>query len=312
MRGRASSNDRFPSQIVVGIEDDPRSDDVLDAALALSRRFRAGLELVHAFPEALLSAPRADGLPPGTLDSAAELAIRSRLSTRTRTLLAALENEADPPRLQLLPGSPAAVLLERIETIGADLVVLGPHRHRRVLEQGSTTRTLLAEGPLGVWTQIGPWRPLEKILVPLDLSAESWRALEIARALAQGCGSRVIALHCFLVPTLGSEPLGDAPYPAVGHQTLEGLREASRVEFERAIEGFDWGGVGYERRFEEGDPTGVILEHSTHVDLVVIGTHGRTGLAAALLGNVADGVLAQSARPVLAIRRTLRDLESSG
>lgn len=299
---------RFPLRIVAGVDDDERSDGAVDAALALARRFRARLELVHAFPEAALEVlARGRGMPPGTLDAEAEVALRLRLSPHVRALLARLEEDPDPPRLQLVAGSPAEALLERARYLEADLAVIGPHRRRAKLEFGSTTRALLAEGPGSVWTQIGTWRPIERLLVPFDLTADSLHALARARDLARGFGASVLVLHCFLVPELGDEPASGAPPPAPRYG-LEHLRRQAREDFERAVAEFAWQGVPHRPLFEDGDPVDAILAHQESADLIVLATHGRTGLAAALLGNAADDVIQGGRRPVLAVRRRLDEV----
>ena len=299
---------RFPLRIVAGVDDDERSDAAVDAALALARRFRARLELVHAFPEAALEVlARGRGLPAGTLDAEAEVALRRRLSTHVRALLARLEEDPDPPRLQLVAGPPAVVLLDRARHLDADLVVIGPHRRGGKLEFGSTTRALLAEGPGAIWSQIGTWRPIERVLVPIDLTPDSLHALARARDLASGTGASVLALHCFLVPELGDETVAGAPPPAPRY-SLDHLRRQAREDFERTLAAFPWHGVGHQALFEDGDPVDAILAHQERADLTVLATHGRTGLAAALLGNAADAVIRGGRRPVLAVRRTLDEV----
>jgi len=67
-----------------------------------------------------------------------------------------------------------------------------------------------------------------------------------------------------------------------------------------------WRGVAHTSTFADGAPTEKILELSEAADLVVMGTHGRTGLASVLLGNVAYGVLKRSEKPVLALRHPER------
>ena len=82
---------------------------------------------------------------------------------------------------------------------------------------------------------------------------------------------------------------------------VEHDRRRAEEEFERWMEAC---GVEAQINFCEGKPVQKILEVSQAVDLVVMGTHGRAGLARLLLGSVAYATLKQCSRPVLAIPRS--------
>ena len=87
---------------------------------------------------------------------------------------------------------------------------------------------------------------------------------------------------------------------------VEEERKASEERFRRILGDFDWMGVEHEFSFFEGSPADVILEHQDDFDLIAMGSHGRTGLSAVVLGNVAYAVLKQAEKPVLAIRHPKR------
>jgi len=65
------------------------------------------------------------------------------------------------------------------------------------------------------------------------------------------------------------------------------------------------GSVPYEHRLLVGDPAGTIvgLAEEEHVDLIVMGTHGRTGLSRVLLGSVAEAVVRRASCPVLMVKQ---------
>jgi nucleotide-binding universal stress UspA family protein len=99
----------------------------------------------------------------------------------------------------------------------------------------------------------------------------------------------------------GGAVLGGIPYvPPV--ETFEEMHEAGEAQLARAIESF--GGQG-ERRVEMGPPTSVIVRTAAElgVELLVIGTIGRTGLRRALLGSVAEGVVRAAGCSVLIVRK---------
>src|SRR5262249_35209169 len=122
------------------------------------------------------------------------------------------------------------------------------------------------------------------ILYPTDFSEHSRHALGPACALARDYGARVVVLHVTAVPAIVFAEGVVPPNP-------EELRAAAREQLDRLE--MPGGDVRAERRLEEGDATTEILRaaQETHADLIVMGTHGRTGLGRLLMGSVAEAVV---------------------
>ncbi|MCC6419212.1 MAG: universal stress protein [Gemmataceae bacterium] len=135
---------------------------------------------------------------------------------------------------------------------------------------------------------------LKTILHPTDLSERSDFAFRLACSLASAHGARVIVLHVFEVPTV---PYGGVMTPPPAESPEEQARVRDQV---RRLQS-PVPGVGVETRLAHGDPAAEILHaaHETGCDLIVMGTHGRTGLARLLLGSVAEKVLRAASCPVL-------------
>jgi len=136
--------------------------------------------------------------------------------------------------------------------------------------------------------------PIHTILHPTDFSDRSALALPVASALARDYGARLVVLHV-------------AAPPAVAY--TEGVfvpedHEAALAEARRQLELLQAPGVAAERRFEEGDPVAGILRvaEEIHSDLIVMGTHGRTGLGRLFMGSVAEQVLRKAPCPVLTLK----------
>ena len=183
--------------------------------------------------------------------------------------------------------------------------MLGPHKQRRPIDFGSTARAVLARVPGSVWVQPSERRPIREILVPVDLSEHSLMALEMVCLLAADLGAKIHTLNCFTLPE-ASYSYG-LSYPIAGPAyVMEEARAAAREGYESTMLDFQWGDVEHEHHFVEGDPVAQILALSSDVDLVALGTHGRTGLSAAVLGNVAYNVLKECPVPVLALRHPER------
>ena len=144
------------------------------------------------------------------------------------------------------------------------------------------------------------------ILVGVDGSAASHEALRWAAEEAELRGARLIAVHAWAyVP---AAPIGDPgmiPMPAVDLPgQLDAEREAASADFDQAIAeavGTE-STVELEKRLVEGDAGEVLVSESAAVDLVVVGSHGRSGFRAALLGSVSRHVIDHAVCPVVVLK----------
>jgi universal stress protein A len=132
------------------------------------------------------------------------------------------------------------------------------------------------------------------ILHPTDFSALSEHAFHLACSLARDHGGRVIVLHVAELPLF-------APGNAMVHPPPGGIQEAIAGRL-RGIQAP--GGVAVVHRLEEGDPVSEILRvaEETKCDMIVMGTHGRTGLAHLLMGSVAEQVVRKAKCTVLVVK----------
>jgi universal stress protein A len=137
---------------------------------------------------------------------------------------------------------------------------------------------------------------VRRILVPVDFSETARAACDWACSLAAEHGAEVLLLHVF-PPAAAFDPTGALLPEPPGHR--EKLREKLRrfCPPDPAVRVSHW--------LDEGDPAGAILRLAALLgcDLVVMGTHGRTGLSRLLLGSVAEQVLRRAGCPVLTVNR---------
>jgi nucleotide-binding universal stress UspA family protein len=135
-----------------------------------------------------------------------------------------------------------------------------------------------------------------RILVPHDFSAHARRALRTAVRLAAGARGSVVVLH--VVPNY--HPISEL---ALGESTVwappAGLLADARRALER--EAAKAKGARVECRVELGDPLERILRAARRADLIVMSTHGRTGLGRLVIGSVAEKVVRHAPVPVLTI-----------
>lgn len=303
MQSLTASLDTF----LVGYDGTERSEPAVVAALELAKGFHAIVDVVHAVP---VPSSLWAGVDAARQSAASAEALGNAWKHLREPVHALLERCGYRERpvddvLRVMPGQPAQVLLEQAAETGADIVFLGRHHKRGLFDFGSTARALLAGVRRALWVQPGEFRPIRRVLVPVDLSEESLAALAQACVLARALGARVDALHCFPPPDFAYAQglVYPAPEPTY---VFDQARDATRAEFEAAMAKFDWQGVEHSLDFQVGDPAAIVLERQSQVDLIAMGTHGRTGLSAAVLGNVAYGVLKQAEVPVLALRHPER------
>lgn len=139
---------------------------------------------------------------------------------------------------------------------------------------------------------------LQKILVPTDFSACSAAAVDYAVELAKTFSAEIILLH--VVPNLGHY---FAPDLALAMPVLvESARSQGAAELEKA--GKCITAVTVRTELAQGTVHQRIVETATasKVDMIVLGTHGRTGVKHALLGSTAERVVRISPVPVLTVR----------
>lgn len=136
--------------------------------------------------------------------------------------------------------------------------------------------------------------PTRTVLCPVDFSAPSRAAFEFACALARDYGARLVVAHVVPTPRVFAPdgiavPL-PAPEPYEARAELLKFRPVGKVE---AV-----------HRLLEGDPAETVLRLAAdeHANLIVMGTHGHTGLTRLLVGSVAESVLRKAPCPVLTVR----------
>lgn len=135
----------------------------------------------------------------------------------------------------------------------------------------------------------------QTIVCPTDLSPAAEPALQIARSLARDTGAKLI-----LTAFVPSPPYAvDAYLPLADAAVL-----ATEMKRELSLLAEHVNDVPVELIVEIGDPgAGIVhVAGETHADLIVMGTHGRTGVVRMLMGSVAEYVVRNAPCPVLTIR----------
>lgn len=139
--------------------------------------------------------------------------------------------------------------------------------------------------------------PFRRILVAVDGSDHAFGAVRVAARLAAALSGKLTLMTAYHAP---SDALGEPNYSrALG----EALGEAQRILEEARAVALNAGGPEPQVEWLAGQPAETVVEtaRAGDYDLVVVGTHGRGRLGAALLGSVSSAVAAHAGRPVLVV-----------
>jgi nucleotide-binding universal stress UspA family protein len=135
-----------------------------------------------------------------------------------------------------------------------------------------------------------------KVLFPTDFSHTSDAALALATSQARERGATLLIVHVEEPPSAygGGEMYYGIPDPAIDDlkRMLSDVQPTDPA-------------VRFEHRLITGDPAAAIarLAEDEHVELIVMGTHGRTGLLRLLMGSVAESVVRRAPCPVLTLKQ---------
>jgi nucleotide-binding universal stress UspA family protein len=287
--------------IVAATDFSPAAATAVGWAVEIARPLGARIELVHALT---LPLPTEDMVRPGPdfLDQL-ERAATETLGDEVRKLRA--QGIDVTPILRL--GQPSQVIVDLAQALPADLVVVGTRGFTglRHLLLGSTAQRVVHHAPcpvLSVHPDSVPPRPISTILVPTDFSEDAQLAAHTAHRLLAHLekDARLILLHAYHLPI---EYTAYGPIP----MALDFMKDAGFEAEERladAAEPLRREGLDVTTVAREGFPPDIIAEEARKhgVDLVAMGTHGRTGLRHLLLGSTAERVIRGAPCPVLTVR----------
>ena len=139
---------------------------------------------------------------------------------------------------------------------------------------------------------------IQEILVPTDFSEHSNYALRYAMSVARQFGARLTLLHVIEPASFPSDGLYVGPdFDRIAVTAEHNIASLWEREKSRQL-------VAWRSLVKEGIPDQVILQTANNqkTDLIIIATHGRTGLARVFLGSTAERVIRQAPCPVLVVR----------
>jgi nucleotide-binding universal stress UspA family protein len=263
-----------------------RSERALGRAMRLRDQFDAQLTVLHVVEEEL----------PERIAKRRAADARKLIATQLRNLAPAADLEATA--VEVAFGTDYAAIIRRANELDAGLTVLGIHRESpwRDLFLGSTIERVLRRGDMPILTvKDEPLSDYRRVLVAVDFSVYSRVALEFAARLVPD--GEFLVLHAYDLPFTDF-------LPAVQTRHVDLLEGEIREQMAALLRGLPAGQskVTSEVRLGEAVPVVEAATAEFRPDLLVVGTHGRTGVAHAILGSIAGKLLRRPRCDVLAVR----------
>lgn len=198
---------------------------------------------------------------------------------------------------EIVEGAPLAEMLRIAKDGDVDLLVVG--RDRR---GGTLAEKLARKAPCSVLI-VPPDGPavIERVLVPVDFSSHAADAVDVAVAFAEAAKlEEVHLLHVYDVPE---------SYLKLGksyEEFHERIQQLAEERFDAFLDDIDLRGLRPVLHFVQGENVPAVIHEQAEaldVDLVVVGTRGRSASAAILLGSVGEQVVRSAQVPIVAVKR---------
>jgi nucleotide-binding universal stress UspA family protein len=291
------------NRIVYATDLSSTSEPAWDEARRLGRLFNAELLLLHVVSPPFV--PVEGYFPPGLYEELLRTT-RHDAEKGLDRLLGSVVGSGLKVRIRLEEGGPpASRILEVAAQEAADLLVVGTHSRtglqRTIL--GSVADRLVRQATCPVLTvrpipERAPRREIRRICYATDFSPTARAAWPWVVAIASAAGAEVDLVHVTF------EPIPDRHLPADAIERMaQLLHEQGQLEVERFLERSPLPRERIHVRLSPGVPADQIVHQAQEqaTDLIVMGTHGWSGIVRWMLGSVAHHVIQTAPCPVLTI-----------
>jgi nucleotide-binding universal stress UspA family protein len=296
--------------ILVPIDFSTMSIQAVTTARRLARRYGAGIHLAHVRHSDYIAtfsppAPPFAPFPLMSYEPELDKSVIKKLNALAR------EHGISSAICHVLVGGPVFDEICRLaQKIPADLIMMPTHGRSGLKHVflGSTAERIVQHSPCpvlvtragGLHSKNGSPVTVKTILVPVDFSDCSRKALEYAIGFVNGFGARLILLHATWLGYIYSSE-GTAIYDVRGLQKV--ARENAERQMRNLVRAVDFGRTKIETVFTEGSPVIDICDFAKDhdVDLIITSTHGLTGLEHVLIGSIAEQVVRRAPCGVLVV-----------
>jgi nucleotide-binding universal stress UspA family protein len=241
---------------------------------------------------------------------ALENALEQAISSTAETTAKALVGRWPGVRVRVADGPPAAAIVRVARRARADVIVMGWRGHgaiRRFLA-GSVSRDVVRGAPCSVLVVRRAVRNVSKVVIGVDGSEQSARAVDFATRLQPPKGGRIVLVTAAPLMSDPSNPLLPASIrktAASGVASINRSRVAeARANLQRLAKGLRAAGWRVDTAVTNDAPLRSLLAAVAQAgaDLLIVGVTGTSQLRRLLLGSVAQGALDRSPVPVLIVR----------
>jgi nucleotide-binding universal stress UspA family protein len=305
--------------ILLATDLSPKAHAALRVAIRLAAPRRASVHALCIVDELVIEdLAESSGQPAVTIRAATVESAREGL----RRALAAIDGSGVSIVPEVLTGSPVPEILRRAADWPADLLIVarnsasdparGPGSHALAIARHAPCPVLMTGAAATAQRRAAPPapptvpEPFHRIVVGVDFSDHAAHALEMALEMARGDGAAIEAVHLFFGPW--NVHHYRAPTPEVSPAFQRRYREQLDQRLRQFVEPHGAAGVPIATRLvsDFSNPGfGLVKFLEEHpADLVVVGTHGRRGLARVLMGSTAERVLRDAPCAVLIVRPT--------
>ncbi len=259
-----------------------RSDVALVRAARLAFDRKGNLTILHVIDSDL----------PISIADAQRMTAENYLKTRARQWSG---RETAPYSIEVVSGDPAAAIAAAAGERAVDLVVIGRHRRRPVADLfvGTTVERLLRLSRRPILIVNDPNQvPYQSVLIPVDFSEASTAAIRFAAALLPKANLKL--LHAYKGPFQDYVAALSLTFSREEKAKFSGpIGEQAKQAMSILIDTLELGARGPSITIKNGDALALVEEELAwqKTDLLVMGTHARSGIAHALIGSMAERVL---------------------
>jgi nucleotide-binding universal stress UspA family protein len=285
------------SRILVGHDLKSGGEAALKSAATIAQSFGAAIRVVHVVeplePYQRLSHPLT---PPYPIDE-----IVRRTGEKLRALVAAPELAGLDADYEVRTGKPFFELILAQRGWLANLVVMGGPSQPEEPISSSTSDRLVRKGAVPVLVAKTPLRSAARtFLMATDFSAPAREAAEAALRFAEKFDGRIIFLHVLDRPSYTVRYIQEWSLSVPAAPTPDDIEP----EWQAFLSGLPLDRVEWDKMSVEGDVAQTIVSRAAEInaDMIIVGTHGRSGLPYILLGSVAEKVMRAARIPLLTIK----------
>ncbi|HEY6287749.1 MAG TPA: universal stress protein [Ktedonobacteraceae bacterium] len=294
-------------RFLVPLDGSRLAESVLPVVQQMASRFHAQVTLLHIVEEH----------PPAVIHGEPHLTGVAQAQAYLEGIATRLRSSDIPVEIhvhQEKEDNVAHSIVQHFQELNADLVIMCTHGHGglRELLFGSKAQQALQQGTQSILLffpreddSILPFK-LQRILVPLDGTAAHEPALPMAITIARTFGAELCL--ALVIPTLatlsGDEAVSGLLLPSTTRALLDLSKQDAADYLEQAIARCHAEGVVAHAELLRGDivPEVLGLAERLNVDLIVLASHGRTGLDALFTGSIASRIAGRRIRPLLLVR----------